>query len=806
MNLLFDIQYALRNLVKAASFSALTIAVMTIGLASSIYVLTIVKGLVFEPIYFPEGERVISIQRRVNNEWRSTLLHDYKKIRDESKTLELSTAYRSGTAVLADEFKSVRYSGAQVKGDYFAITGINALMGRTLSKEDYIPGSLPVVVISYEIWQNYFGSDKNIIGRNIQINRKSTQVVGVAVEGSEHPNPNTLWQPLQQNANNIPFKKSPSIRFHARVKAGVTLNQAIQEIESIFSNSPELAPIPGQVITPRILPLKKSYINGSIPTFYIMLSAALFVLLLCCINVANLLLARANGRMKETAIRLALGAPRRKLISQMMWEAFIICSVGGLLAILLAGWGLDATMDFFTSRSNSGHFPKWADMSLGMDNIFIAVLVIASTILFTGFIPAWRASSCAFNEILKDGSKTSLGKKSGWVSKILVGIQISLSCTLMIVSGVQFIIIHQAIDKGYGVSLENFISGRVNPHKDFYSKGEAQTAYFDRILAEAQRIPGVEEATLISAVPMEWSSHSSIEPEGQGYEGEDLVRSNIVTAYPSALQTLGIGLLEGRMFDKRDTADSPNVVVVSDLLALTLWPTESPIGKRLRPYSDKKEKPKDWLTVIGVVPQIVQNEMFDAEKTPNLYRPFSQNPRDAMAVVLKTQGDPALYKDDLEQIALKIDPNTPLYRAYPFTVRAERNSTFSEFIKTVFGLFALSALLMAATGIYGMMANHVKQRTQEIGIKRALGVPEPAITRLMMRQSAIHLVAGIVLGLPLGYLLSQLFVQDLGAVTDLYQVMYLLVPVIISVVVFAATILPLLKVLQQSPASALRYE
>ncbi|SMF18069.1 duplicated orphan permease [Alteromonadaceae bacterium Bs31] len=806
MNILFDIRYALRNLAKAGSFSALTIAVMTIGLASSIYVLTIVKSLLFEPIYFPEGERVINIQRRVNNEWRSTLLHDYQKIREESKTLELTSAFDTETAVLADEFKSVRYSGVHVKGDYFAITGIDVALGRTLTKEDYIPGSLPVVILSHEIWQNHFGGDKDIIGRSIKINRKSTQVIGVTVAGVEHPAPNMLWQPLQQDANNIPFKKSPSIHFYARVKPGVAIDQAIKEIESIFSNSPELAPIPGQVITPRILPLKISYISGGITTFYIMLSAALFVLLLCCINVANLLLARANGRMKETAIRLALGAPRKKLISQMMWEAFIICSAGGLLAILLAGWGLDTTMAFFASNSNSGHFPKWAQMSLQADNILVAMLVIASTIVLTGFIPAIRASNCAFNEILKDGSKTSLGKKSGWVSKALVGLQISLSCTLMIVSGVQFIIIHQAINKGYGVSLENFISGRVNPHRDFYSKGEAQTAYFDRLLAEAQRIPGVEAATLISAVPMEWSTHRSIEPEGQGYDGNDLVRSNIVTAYPDALQTLGIGLLEGRLFDERDTSDSPEVVVVSDLLARMLWPNESAIGKRLRTYSDKKEKPKKWITVIGVVPQVVQNEMFDAEKTPNMYRPFAQNPRDAMAVVLKTLGDPALYKDDLEHAALKIDPNTPLYRANPFTVQAKQDRTFEEFVRTIFGLFALSALVMAATGIYGMMTNHVKRRTQEIGIKRALGIPDRAITRLMMHQSTLQLAAGTVIGVPLGYVLSQLFVQDLGAVTDLYQMMYFLVPAIIAAVVFTATMIPLLKVLQQSPASALRYE
>ncbi len=718
----------------------------------------------------------------------------------------MSAAFRNETAVLADEFKAVRYSGAQVAGDYFALIGIKTILGRTLTQEDYIPGSLPVVVLSYDIWQNHFGGDKNIIGQKIEINRTTTEVVGVAEQGVEHPAPRTLWQPLHKKAVDLPLKDSPAINFLARVKEGIPLEQSVKELETIFKNSPELAPIPGQVLTPRILPFKISKFSSAVDTLSMLLVASIFVLLLCCINVGNLLLARANGRMKETAIRLALGAPREKLISQMMWEAFYICTAGGVLAILIAGWGLDATMSYFTGRASDGYFPKWAYMGLGFDNVLVAGLIVVLTIFFTGFVPAWRASNCDFNEVLKDASKTSLGKKAGLVSRVLVGLQIMLSCTLMIMAGVQIIIIHQAVEKGYGVDLEHFLSGRVNPQKAFYPKGEAQVSYFNRVLEEVQNIPGVEAAALMSHVPLEWSSHHSVEPEGMGYSGEDFLRVNFVTVYPGAIPTLGIPLLEGRLFDQRDTADTPKVIVVSDMLARTLWPNESAVGKRLRYYSDKKGQPKDWLTVVGVVPQIVQNDIFDSEKTPTLYRPFKQNTRDAMAVLLKTHGDPAMYKKDLENAVLKIDPNTPLYRAYPFTVRARSAQAFDEFVRLVFVIFASCALLMSATGIYGMMANHVKRHTQEIGIKRALGVPEGAIARLMMKQSLLQILAGFVVGLPLGYVVSQLIVDDLGAVNNFYHITYLLVPIIIASVVLIATVVPLANVLRQSPSTSLRYE
>ena len=805
MNCLRDIQYSLRLLLKAPGFAALTIAVMTIGLGVFIFMLSIVNTIVFRPLDFQDGERLMFVNRTVDDRVQQTILHDYQKIKTESQSLELVVAFGSETAVLSDGVKSIRYQGIFAGAGFFEYTSVAPLLGRTLIDSDQLEGNPQVVVIGYELWQNYFGGDKNIIGTITQINRQQVEVIGVMPQGYLFPFNNQIWMPLRKTATHYLLKDSPLVRILAKAKPGVSAQAVDVELKNIFANSPDLRINPQQNVSIRAGLYKQEFMRGFMSVAYLMLSAGLFVLALSCINVGNLLLARANIRAKEIAIRVALGAPRARLITQMLWESILICCAGGLLAILFAGWGLDATTHFFMDRSTD-ILPFYTIMSLKLEDVISAVIIILVTALVTGLVPAWKASGGNFNSVLKDTAKTAMGKTTGRISKLLVMLEIGLSCTLMIVASVISILIYQAVTEGYGIDINNFLTARVNPPPSIYAEGPAQTGYYDRVLMDVSTIPGVEKATLMSHVPTEYLPPSSFQPEGQEFPDFVFPQAHLVQVYPNTFDTLSIPLVEGRLIDTRDTETSPKVVVISDLLAEKLWPGESAIGKRIKRITSTPNAPDNWMTVVGLVPQIMQGSVFGPEQSPIVYVPFSQHPRDAMAIVLKTRTDPNQYQDALAKVLHRIDPNLPMYRFAALTAQAENNRMFLQFVERIFLLFAICALVMAVTGIYGVMANHVEQRTQELGIRRALGSPDTRILLLFTRQSAIQLITGFSLGIPLAYFMSQSFIRIIGTESQLYLLAYILVPLIIMVAIAFATLVPLRRALRMEPAAALRYE
>lgn len=805
MNFLTDIKYSLRILLKTPGFTALTVAVMTIGLGVSIFMLAVVNAIVFRPLDFKDGERLMFINRLVDNRVQQTILHDYQTIKTQGSSFELVVAFGSETAVLSDGVKSIRYQGIYAGSGFFEYTSVTPLLGRTLMEADQLTGSLPVVVIGYDLWQNYFGGDEAIIGKVVHINREQVEVVGVMPQGYLFPFNNQLWLPLKKEANRYALKDSPLVRLLAKTKPGVSAAEAELELKRIYANSDDVRINPQQNVSARIDLYKRELRRDNIKLFYLMLSAGFFVLALSCINVGNLLLARANMRAKEIAIRVALGAPRMRLVGQMLWESVIICSAGGLLAILFAGWGLDAITQFFIGRSTDG-LPFFAIMSLGANDIANAILVILATALVTGFIPAWKASGGNFNAVLKDAAKTSLGKTTGLVSKILVMVEIALSCTLMIVAGIISILIYHAVAQGYGINIDNFLTARVNPPASVYPQGPAQTNYYNRVLMDASNIPGVEKATLMSHVPTEFLPPGNFQPEGQEFPNFSYPQAHLVQVFPNTFETLSIPLMEGRLLDERDNHNSPRVVVISNEFANKIWPGESPLGKRIRRVSSTQATPDDWMTVVGVVPQLLQGSLFGSEQAPTLYVPFQQMPRDAMAIVLKTRADPNSYQQPLAKVLHNIDPNLPMYRFAALTAQAENNRTMLDLVERIFFVFAISALVMAVAGIYGVMANHIEQRTQELGIRRALGSPNARILLLFGRQSAWQLILGFVVGIPLAYFMSQGFINIIGAVNQWHLLAYVLVPLMISLAVVAAILIPLSRILRMEPALALRYE
>ncbi len=805
MNILFELKYTFRKLFNTPGFTALTIAVMTLGLGVSIFILSFVHINLYKPLPYQNSEAMVKIGRIADKKFFNPLLHDFQTISEQNTSFSLVSAFYSSTFVVHDGTQSMRLQGINGSEGFFDYTKVEPLIGRTFTAEDHQEGAQPVMVLSHKLWQDFFAGDANVVGQVITVNRRQMEVIGVMPKNYLFPFSNPLWVPIQTNINKLSIEDSKGVHLVARLKPGISVEQAQVELNTIVSNNPELKTNSKQELEFYVNTYKLFFMHNAANMFYMLLMAGLFVLALCCINVGNLLLARSISRSKEIAVRLALGATKARLIREILLESVVICVAGGILATLLAGFSLEMVEAFFTSRIRN--MPIWVELYLSAHHILLIIASVFLAIILTGLIPAFRSTQGNFNDVLKDSSKTSLGRSAGKFSKVLVTLEVALSCTILIVTGVLFVLIGQALNKGYGIDTNNYLVARVSPQNEFYPKEIDLVTYFNQLNQSIKTIPGIKSATLISRSPADNQAHSSgFAPEGQEFPDFKFPTAFFYKVFPKTLDVLGIPVLEGRSFNTHDKFGSQAVAIVSEAFAKQLWPNESAVGKRIRRIDNQSGDAKAWRTVVGVVPEVSHGNLLTSDPQPKLYIPANQSPGGTMDILLKTPDDPHEYIDALRAAAARVDSLTPIYRTYTMNFLVRESDTFFVFIKRIFEIFSVVALIMAATGIYAVTSNQIEKRTQELGIRRALGANKKNIFAMLLKQNVLHLAAGFLVGMPLGWLMSKQFVSILGASSSLYALTYIVVPCVIAAIVFFATIIPGKRALRLQPATALHYE
>lgn len=801
-----DFRYALRLLLKNPGFSVLTSGVMAVGLGISLYMLAFLDVNVLRPLPFDRGEDMYVIETEVNGlrVGSSVNQHDAELLLETLESFESLGMMNATTVNVSNGNRAIRVNALFSTANLFSFLSITPAQGRAFTGDETRPGSLPVAIIGYDLWQSQFAGQPDVIGRTIKVSGQETEIVGIMEKGFYFPSSEQIWLPLTRRAADSERELAYNVSVFGLKKPGVSIEEANLELEALFSRLEQEYPRTnaGTTASAWTFPLDMMG-EGAGVILGAMSTAVIMVLILSCINVGNLLLARANERAKETAVRVALGAPRRRLVMQMMWESIIICAIGGTLGILLAGQGWELTKNFFPRMMPIAPPFYWMQ-SFDLALVGRAVVIILFTAIVTGLVPAIRLSYGDFNALLRDGTRGAVGRKAMRMTRTLVIVEVALSATLMTAAGILVVLLEQLQAKDYGTRRENILTSRIGLPPGDYPDSADRASYFQRLLDDAARLPGVKQAGLISSPPGRWAGRNPVQPFDVAIDGDQFPVVGRVAYTPGTLDLYEVPLLAGRQLNEFDMDGAPRVGVIDEKAASRLWPDEDPIGKRLQ-WVDSDDDA--WITIVGVVGHVTHGQPYAlVPQTGTLYQPYDQVRRANMSVVLDVVGNPDRYRETLVDLAARLDHEVPVYRIQSQQELLDRGIGGMKLIRNLFMVFAVAALVLAASGIYGVLSNTTGRRTHEIGIRRALGAPDGGVLMLLMRQGWKQLLIGLLMGMPLGYLMSNQFVRMIGAQDNSHWWVVFWIPLTIAAIVTVATWVPARRAIKLEPHAALHCE
>jgi putative ABC transport system permease protein len=801
-----DFNYALRLLAKKPGFTALTTLVMAAGIGISVYMFSFFNTVLYRDLPFQDGDSIVLISSSENGkrDADSINLLDYEEVRNSVKGLSEFGAYQNASVNVSGRDGARRYKAIYAQANIFAITRTKALIGRAFLPDDNLYGAESVTVIGYNIWQNQFGGEQNVIDQSLQVNGSNHRIIGVMPKGYLFPNTAQLWLPLQVDNNQLTRETAQIVHGIAHINDNSTVAEINQRLQVVMQRLELKYPNTNSGISAYITSIPGKGEGDAHAVIYSMHIVAMLILLLASINVGNLLLSRAVERGKETAIRVALGAPRSRLISQMLWESIIICSLGGVIGLLVLAWGLEIT-NSITATFFVDPPAFWWTFGVNAYTMKLFFTILISTILVTGLLPAWKNSGGDFNSVLRDGTRGALGKKAGRLNRILVISEIFISMAVLIAAGVMVVAAYIQSHEDIGADTQNTLIAKILLSDDNYVSAEKKVQFAQTLQTNLAKGIGIKDVMISSALPGDWSRRANFLLAGKEYTNDNNTsnpRANYIAIMPGALGTLGVELKQGRYFDSSDSGLEKKTALVSENFTKLHYPNESPIGKQLRLSDDD---PADWITIVGVVENTIQGSRED-KHIPTIFRPFTQDPRQQLTVAMHMSADVAKVTDTLRQTLMSIDPQLPSFQIETYEQNNARFTAPIQFVSSLVALFALAALVLAASGIYGVMANTISQRTQEIGIKRALGASEKTITREFMitgfTQFLIGGIPGLLAGCTMGFAMSQIFGTSNLAVFIIAFIMTFL----IGAVVMLATYLPTRAALSMEPSEALHYE
>jgi predicted permease len=800
-----DFKYALRLLAKKPGFTALTTLVMATGIGLSVYMFSFFNTVLYKDLSFQDGDSIVVISASQNGKRDndSVNLLDYAQIRTSVKGLSEFGAYQNASVTVSGRDGARRYKAIYAEANIFAITRTQAIIGRGFKPADNLKGAERVTVIGHDIWQNQFAGDEKVTEQTLLVNGNNHRIVGVMPEGYFFPNTAQLWLPLQVDLSQQTRDTAQSVRGLAHISDDVSLENVNQQLQVIMQRLEQEFPRTNSGIGVYVTSIPGAGIRDANSVIYSMHIVAVLILLLASINVGNMLLSRAVERGKETAIRVALGAPRSRLISQMLWESIIICSFGGIIGLLVLAWGLEITKSI-TATFFVDPPAFWWTFGLDAYTIKLFFAIVISTIVVTGLLPAWRNSGGDFNSVLRDGTRGALGKKAGRLNRALVISEIFICMTVLIVAGSMVVAAYMQSHADIGAETKNTLIANILLSDADYAAPQKKVQFAQTLERRLAQGVGVKDVMLVSTLPGDYSFRTNFLLADKEYTQDNNTvypRANYIAVMPSSLAKLGVELKQGRYFDSSDDSLDKKTALVSENFVKLHFPGESPIGKRLRLNDDGS----DWISIVGVVENTIQGSR-EEKNIPAVYRPFTQDPRDQVTVAMHMSADITKVTETLRKTLSSIDPLLPSFKIETYEKSTARMTAPVEFISSLGALFALAAVVLAASGIYGVMANTVSQRTQEIGIKRALGASEEAITREFLmagfKQLLFGALPGLLVGCGMGFAMAQIF----GTGNVVLFVIAILMTILIGTVVMFATYAPTRAALSMEPSQALHYE
>ena len=812
--MLQDLRFAVRLLVKERWFSAVAIVALSLGIGLNATVFTLVNAVLIRGLPFKDSQDLYMVAWQVKKGGQSNISFvDFKEWRGQTKAFSGLGGWTGGSMNISDD----RGMPEQARGTYmtanaFSVVGQRPLLGRDFVPEDEQRGSDRAVIIGYTLWRNRYGGDSNVIGKLTRINGEPAVIVGVMPEAMMFPQNSEIWAAFIPNEQQE-RRTWRGLAVFGRVQPGTGRTAALAEMETLAARVKTEFPKDYEELGGMILETFNQRFNGGPirAVFLSMMGAVAFVLLIACANVANLLLSRSASRAREVAIRLAMGATRWRIIRQLLIESVLLGAIGGMLGLGIAMFGVRA---FDAAVADSGK-PYWIQFTIDYTVVaFLAGVCLVAGVLF-GLAPALHVSRTNVHGVLKEGGRGNAGGgRVRWLTGTMVVVEVALTLVLLVGAGLMVRSFLNLYRVDIGMRTDRLMAINLQLAGEKYQKPEARRAFYERLQPRLGAIPGAEHVALTTSIPAFGVNRRPLEVDGRpAPKIDDAPTVGAVTISPAFFDVAGVAVVRGRGFTDADGGPGAETVVVNEQFAAEHFKTEDAIGKRIRfmqsapAPGQPAQPPAVWRTIVGIVPNLRHTNIQDADSAAAAYLPLRQDPPGFASVIMRSSVAPDTLMAAVRKEVQAIDPDQPVFNLRTMDQMMKNMMWPYRVFGTLFTIFAFIGLMLSAVGLYAVMAYAVTQRTQEIGVRMALGAQGSQVTWMVLKRGLFQLGLGLAFGLAGGYfagraLPSRILVRTTA--TDPW--VFIAITLVLSIVAITACLVPARRAMRVDPLVALRAE
>jgi len=797
-----DLRYGIRSLLKQPVFTLVAVSTLALAIGGNSAMFTVVNAVLLRPLQYPEASRIVVLEginppRGITQSNMS--IPDFADWQNQNQVFEQMAGFIAGGVLLNNGDETERVHGTAVTADFFTLFRTPSLRGRTLQPDDAQAGRDPVAVLSFGLWQRRFGANASVVGSKVTISGKATTIVGVMPQGFDYPNQSETWVPLPLE----PAKEARDNRFISvigRLKPGASVAQAKAQLDTINQRLAQSYHETNSGWTVKVSSLQDRLVSDVRLSLLVLLAAVAFVLLIACANIANLLLARASSRQKEMAVRTALGASRLRIIRQLLTESLLLSFFGGAFGLLLSFW-----LTRLLIALSPANTPRFDEIRPDTRVFIFTIALTLFTGLIFGLAPALQASRLDQSEGLKEGSRGNAGgARSNRVRSMLMVAEIAMSFMLLVGAGLLIKSFMHLREVTPGFNADNVLTMRISVPPGKFQTGEPRLQFFQQAINQIHSLPGVQSVGMVLSLPLGgdtfnvWRGYIR---EGRPATPEESGDAAYLAATPDYFHTLQIPLIAGRSFTDQDVENTTKVVIVNETTARKLWPGQSPIGKRITIWPDEKFT-REIVGIVGETKASLVNEPGE-----QMYVPYAQDSSwGSMSFVVRTSGDPANAAAAVRNEIRSLDKGAPVFNVRPMNDVLATSVAPRRTPMLLLSAFAGAALLLAIIGIYGVTAYYVTQRTQEIGIRMALGAQMSDVLKLVLKGGMGLALFGIVAGLAGAFMLTRWMTTLLFGVKPTDALTFIAVSICLLATALLACYIPARRATKVDPLVALRYE
>ena len=807
--MLQDLRYAFRMLVKDKWFTLVAVLALALGIGLNATVFTFVNAVLIRGLPFHHPEQILHMNGRnsATSSGSGISRLDFEDLRARTQTFSGLAAYRGGNFIVTESGRPPeRVQGVFVTANTFSLLGQEAMLGRTFSADEDQPQAAPAVLLGYGVWQSRYGGDPSIVGRVLKVSDVSCTVIGVMPEGVKFPNNADIWRPLVPEGDDLTKRDTRNMNLFGRLKPGVSRGAATTEITGLAKQLEQQYPDTNKNMTIEVMTFNERFNGGPIrAVFLALLGAVGFVLLIACANVANLLLARSATRAREVAVRVALGASRLRIIRQLLVESVLLACLGGVLGLALAR----VSVRLFDAAVSDVGKPYWIQFTFDpLVFAYFAAICLTTGIVF-GLAPALQVSKTNVNDVLKEGGRGSAGARRArrMVSAMVIA-EITLTLVLLVGAGLMIRSFLKLYSFNLGIDTTNLLTLQIQLPTQKYPKPEERRIFYDSLMARLRAIPGMQTATIATAIPFGGSEGRTLEIDGRpAAKPEEAPRTSVVTISPSYFDVMGVAMRRGRALTDADGAPGAENVVVNERFVTRFFPGEDAIGRRIRLVAGgRTPEPGPWVTIVGLTPTIRQGNPQETEPDAVVYQPYRLQAPGFMNIITRSQVPAASLTMLVREAVQAVDADQPVFQVRTVDEFLARARWPYRVFGTLFTIFAVIALVLSAVGIYAVTAYSVTQRTPEIGVRMALGARPGQVSWLILRRGLVQLAIGLTLGVVLAWFASAALQSLVVQIPTRDPVTFGAIIVLLILVTVSACLIPARRATRLDPVSALRAE